>query len=378
MSTTHEAIVTHDGGTCDAALDAWLERPGMSVDGVRVPHADVAVRVEPVLSDRAARERGERRLSPSACRGLGAGRRMAGEAPDPLRSCFERDRDRILHSKPFRRLAGKTQVVASPPDHVRTRLTHSLEVAQIARSIAVALGLSEPLAEAIALGHDVGHTPLGHAGEAVLDSIVPSGYDHAVAGAEVLAALNLCLETLDGVRNHSWSRPSPLSAEGAVVSLADRIAYVCHDWSDACEMGLVSARQLPAVVVRRLGATQGAQIAALISDVVAVAREVQVVGLSEPLAEALDAFRAANFELIYSSELARRQREAARPLIVGLVLRYARDPQLVPGATGLVEPGSDEALGAAVRYVAGMTDRFCVARGEELCGFDKARIPVVA
>ena len=168
------------------------------------------------------------------------------EAPDPYRTCFERDRDRILHSNAFRRLAGKTQVFVFPDDHQRTRLTHALEVAQVARSVSQTLGLNVALTEAIALGHDCGHGPGGHASEDALTPYVAEGYDHAVWGADVtLLPLNLCAETLDGVRNHSWSRPAPGTPEGEVVSWADRIAYVCHDFEDAVAAGIVSPDMLP-------------------------------------------------------------------------------------------------------------------------------------
>ena len=176
------------------------------------------------------------------------GRRPPGpaEEPDEWRTCFERDRDRILHAPAFRRLAGKTQVFIFPADHQRTRLTHALEVAQVATSVARALGLNVALTEAIALGHDCGHGPGGHASEDALSPYVAGGYDHAQWGADVtLAPLNLCAETLDGIRNHSWSRPAPSTPEGEVVSWADRIAYVCHDFEDAVAAGIVSAEMLP-------------------------------------------------------------------------------------------------------------------------------------
>ena len=169
-----------------------------------------------------------------ATRASGAGNRAIAEEADAYRTCFERDRDRILHGTAFRRLAGKTQVFVFPDDHQRTRLTHALEVAQVATAIARALGLNVALTEAIALGHDCGHGPGGHASEDAFSPYVDEGYDHAVWGADVvLAPLNLCDETLDGIRNHSWSRPAPATPEGEVVSWADRIAYVCHDFEDA-------------------------------------------------------------------------------------------------------------------------------------------------
>ncbi len=191
--------------------------------------------------DREAAEDGL--LAPGATRARGSGHRDRSEAPDEWRTCFERDRDRILHGTPaFRRLAGKTQVFIFPEDHQRTRLTHALEVAQVATGIARALRLNVALAEAIALGHDCGHGPFGHASEDAFTPYIAGGYDHAVWGADVvLAPLNLCTETLDGIRNHSWSRPAPATPEGEVVAWADRIAYVCHDFEDAVHAGIVTA-----------------------------------------------------------------------------------------------------------------------------------------
>ncbi len=203
---------------------------------------------------RAEREEAEHEeLAPAATRARGAGQRAVAEAPDPVRTCFERDRDRILHAAAFRRLAGKTQVFVFPADHQRTRLTHALEVAQVATAIADALGLNRALTEAIALGHDCGHGPGGHASEDAFTPYLPEGYDHAVWGADVvLAPLNLCAETLDGVRNHSWSRPAPSTPEGEVVAWADRIAYVCHDFEDAVSAGIVAPTDLPDAGARAL------------------------------------------------------------------------------------------------------------------------------
>src|SRR5207344_1559717 len=191
----------------------------------------------------------------------GAGNRVLDEAPDPFRTCFERDRDRILHSPAFRRLAGKTQVFVFPDDHQRTRLTHALEVAQVARSVATAIGLNVALTEAIALGHDCGHGPGGHASEDALSPYVPEGFDHAVWGADVtLTPLNLCVETLDGVRNHSWRRPPPSTPEGEVVAWADRIAYVSHDFTDAVRAGILQPSDLPDEIADIVGHSQSRQI----------------------------------------------------------------------------------------------------------------------
>src|SRR5262245_3796441 len=225
-----------------------------TVPDIRLAHAGPGVptgTVEPLR--RAEREAAESVLLVSgATRASGAGQRARPEEPDAVRTCFERDRDRILHSTAFRRLAGKTQVFVFPDDHQRTRLTHALEVAQVARSVAQVLGLNVALTEAIALGHDCGHGPGGHASEDALSPYLDEGFDHAVWGADVtLTPLNLCNVTADGIRNHSWSRPAPATPEGEVVSWADRIAYVCHDLEDAIAAGIVSADALPPLVAER-------------------------------------------------------------------------------------------------------------------------------
>ncbi|MFM7950245.1 MAG: HD domain-containing protein, partial [Acidimicrobiaceae bacterium] len=227
---------------------------GHSVDAdveIRLAHSDSwAGSGSRDLVDRRKREELEdQNLTVLATRSFGAGNRAIEEEPDKFRTCFERDRDRILHASSFRRLAGKTQVFVFPQDHQRTRLTHALEVAQVATSVARAIGVNVALTEAIALGHDCGHGPGGHASEDALSPYVDGGYDHAVWGADVtLVPLNLCLETLDGIRNHSWSRPAPKTPEGEIVSWADRIAYVCHDFEDAVAAGVVSPEQLPELV----------------------------------------------------------------------------------------------------------------------------------
>ncbi len=208
---------------------ATMEGFGDTEADVTVAHRDSSARVRPRQSaqhtasgrraDREARQ-GEL-LAPLATREHGAGNRERPEEPDEYRTCFERDRDRILHSSAFRRLAGKTQVFIFPEDHMRTRLTHALEVAQVAVGVARAVGLNVALTEAIALGHDCGHGPGGHASEEALEPFVAHGFDHATWGASVsLRSLNLCAETLDGIANHSWSRPAPSTPEGEVVSWA--------------------------------------------------------------------------------------------------------------------------------------------------------------
>src|SRR5436190_3990418 len=222
--------------------------------GVRLAHGDSRAAAGASIRRVARQELEHELLVSSATRAVGAGDRARPEEPDEWRTCFERDRDRLLHAPAFRRLAGKTQVFVFPDDHQRTRLTHALEVAQVATSVARALGLNVALTEAIALGHDCGHGPGGHASEDALSPYVEGGFDHASWGADVtLLPLNLCAETSDGIRNHSWSRPAPATPEGEVVSWADRIAYVCHDFEDAVAAGVVALDMLPTVVRERCG-----------------------------------------------------------------------------------------------------------------------------
>ena len=349
---------------------------------VRQAHADSAAAVD--LGALGVRDRAERegleagQLAPGATVATGEGRRARAEEPDPLRTCFERDRDRILHSAAFRRLAGKTQVFIFPADHQRTRLTHALEVAQVATSIARACRLNVALTEAIALGHDCGHGPGGHASEDALAVFLPEGFDHAVWGAEVsLAALNLCEETVDGIRNHSWSRPAPATAEGEVVSWADRIAYVCHDWEDAVSAGIVTPDHLPELVRSRCGEHRGAQLGAFVDAVVGAVARTGRVGMDEEAAEALAAFRACNYERVYLRPASVAQGAAVMAVLRALVEHFADQPNRIPDGArgGGLGAGTPEALRAAVAYVAGMTDRYAMGCAVSELGWDPSRLP---
>ena len=249
-------MMTSPDGLTEREREWGATMRGHESSGVEVAHADSHAAVEAGQGlDRESREAIESSsLRVGATHSSGGGQRVIEEAPDRTRTCFERDRDRILHATAFRRLAGKTQVFVFPDDHQRTRLTHALEVAQVARSVSRALGLNVPLTEAIALGHDCGHGPGGHASEDALAPFLETGFDHATWGADVtLAPLNLCVETLDGIRNHSWSRPAPATPEAEVVSWADRIAYVCHDFEDAATAGVVRPDELDPLVLERCG-----------------------------------------------------------------------------------------------------------------------------
>lgn len=345
---------------------------------VRTAHLDSTARISPPPTmDREAREEMEGELlAAGATRARGAGDRAVQEEPDAHRTCFERDRDRILHSTAFRRLAGKTQVFVFPDDHQRTRLTHALEVAQVATAIARALGLNVALTEAIALGHDCGHGPGGHASEDAFSGFLPGGYDHAVWGADVvLEPLNLCRETLDGIRNHSWSRPAPSTPEGEVVSWADRIAYVCHDFEDAAHAGIVEPAQLPDLVRERCGERRSRQLHAFIGGVVDAARATGAVGMSEPLAEALAEFRRFNYERIYMRPASVRQSDSVIRVLSALVESYAADPRAIGGSES-ADPDSESAFRAAVTYVAGMTDRFAFDRAVADLGWPVEQLPV--
>jgi dGTPase len=345
--------------------------------GVRLSHVDSSATVgnaKPV--DRIAREeREDSTLASTATRAVGAGHRRTEEDADDWRTCFERDRDRILHASAFRRLAGKTQVFVFPDDHQRTRLTHALEVAQVATSVARALGLNVALAEAIALGHDCGHGPGGHASEDALTPYVDGGFDHALWGADVtLAPLNLCAETLDGIRNHSWSRPAPATPEGEVVSWADRIAYVCHDFEDAVAAGIVSLEMLPGDVRDRCGVRRPQQLGAFIHAMIDAAASTGRVGMITPNAEALASFRQFNYEYVYLRPASQAAARNVIDMLRALVEHYADRPNLLPDVQG-VDAGGPEALRAAVGWVGGMTDRYACRQAVTLLGWDPARLP---
>ncbi|MEZ5380557.1 MAG: HD domain-containing protein [Microthrixaceae bacterium] len=370
-------------------LDTMAGRHG----AVRAAHAGGTLRIGPAATDDAAAAPADRRareeaehawLVAGATRAEGAGHRAREEQPDPERTCFERDRDRILHSPAFRRLAGKTQVFIFPDDHQRTRLTHALEVAQVAVAIARALRLNVALTEAIALGHDCGHGPGGHASEDALSPYVSEGYDHAVWGAdEVLCSLNLCEETLDGVRNHSWSRPRPATPEGLVVSWADRIAYTAHDFEDAVSAGIVDHGSLPPEVAAYGGGVRSGQLRAFIADLIEVGRSHGVVGMTGEATDALAAFRRFNYENIYLRPASVAAADSVVAILSALVEYYADRPGTLPDdIVGRDTPsgrppaaGSSDALRAAVRWVGGMTDRYACAQALGQLGWDPAKLP---
>ncbi|HEX6139165.1 MAG TPA: deoxyguanosinetriphosphate triphosphohydrolase [Candidatus Limnocylindria bacterium] len=324
-----------------------------------------------LLRDRVAREAEEEELSPAATRSTATRGRARPEEPDRYRTAFERDRDRIVHAKAFRRLKHKTQVFINPDgDHYVTRLTHTLQVAQIARGLAAALRLNEPLAEAIALGHDVGHTPFGHTGEEALSPYFPpDGWHHAAQSVrvfEVLEDLNLTWEVRDGIRAHSWKiDPPPATPEAFCIRYADRIAYLSHDALDALRAGVLQADSFPAAVVARFGQPGRLWIGEMIEAVIENSARTGQVSMDDETLTVMHELREFMFERVYFSEAQRAQAGRAIGLLHDLMEHHLAHPDELPQSFR-----QDEApLTVQVAdYVAGMTDRFALATWERLFG----------
>ncbi|MDQ4037139.1 MAG: HD domain-containing protein [Actinomycetota bacterium] len=322
-----------------------------------------------LLRDRKVREAAEQSLAPLATRSSASAGRARPEEPDEFRTAFERDRDRILFTKAFRRLKHKTQVFLNPEgDHFVTRLTHTLQVNQVARSLAAALGLNQDLAEAIALGHDVGHSPFGHIGEDALSPYVEGGWHHAAQSVrifEVLEEMNLSFEVLDGIRAHSWKiSPPPATPEGACVRYADRIAYLSHDALDAVRAGLLVEADLPSHVLERFGDPGSQMVGSMIDAVVENSLLDGTVTMSPGDLEVMSDFRDFMFERVYFSEHHLDHKAKAITIIRDLVDLHHANPDLLPGTYR--DHGTDR-LTQAVDYVAGMTDRFAESAHARLC-----------
>jgi dGTPase len=318
--------------------------------------------------DRVVREHAEGQLAPAATRSADSRGRARQEDPDPYRTAFERDRDRILHSKAFRRLKHKTQVFLNPEgDHFVTRLTHALQVTQIARALASALGLNEPLAEAIALGHDVGHTPFGHTGEEALSIYFSGGWHHAAQGVriyELLEDRNLTWEVRDGIRAHTWKiTPPPATPEGHCVRFADRIAYLSHDALDAIRAGVLVPGEFPAAVVERFGEPGREWIGGMITAVLDESVASGVVSMDAPTLAVMGELRDFMFARVYTAgENARRKQEAI-DVIRRLVEHHLEKPELIPAT---YRDNDADLVTQAADYVAGMTDRFALATHDRL------------
>jgi dGTPase len=316
------------------------------------------------------REQEERWLSPLAVRSYDTRGRAHEEAPCRLRTPFQRDRDRIVHSKAFRRLRNKTQVWIDPAhDHFRTRLTHTLETTGISRGVARALGLNEDLVEAIGLGHDLGHTPFGHTGEDCLDAQLRRHYgrgfrhnEHSLRIVDHLErdgrGLNLTEEVRDGILNHTGPN-EPESLEGRVVRIVDRVAYINHDIDDAVRAGVLDQEELPRDEIELLGATGSRRIDRLVHDLVETSEPAGDIRQSEDVGAAMLSLRSFMFEHVYLGPHTREQHEQAEAVIAGIFEHLVEHPDQLPDSTG-------ELPDRIADYVAGMTDRFALTYAERL------------
>jgi dGTPase len=337
--------------------------------------------MDSIREDLEAREHAQ--LSAHAAKSANSKGRVRPEPPDPIRPAFQRDRDRIIHSKAFRRLKHKTQVFFAPMgDHYRTRLTHTLEVSQIARSIAKVLRLNEELTEAIALGHDLGHPPFGHAGERVIDKLMPGGFRHYEQSLRIVdvlehgrQGLNLTWEVRDGIARHSKGKNGlPIGAppehrastmEGQIARVADIVAYVNHDIDDAVRAGILQEGDLPADAVKTLGTSSSLRINTMVTDAVTqtLAANLNEVRMSEAVLDATLGLRSFLFEAVYENPRATSEFEKAAGILGGLWEKVRQTPEQ------FLDPATIEAdgLDTATRdFLAGMTDRYAVSLFEDL------------
>jgi dGTPase len=323
---------------------------------------EVAGRIGETFAER-TRGLEEAWLSPLAVRSYETKGRLRAEEPCGVRTPFQRDRDRLVHSKPFRRLKGKTQVFIDPEgDHYRTRMTHTLETTAISRVVARALRLNEDLVEAIGLGHDTGHTPFGHAGEQALDEALRdrfgTGFRHNEQSHRIAERLNLTLEVRDGVLTHTGEQ-EPVTHEGKIVRVVDRIAYVNHDIDDALRYGLLSEGDLPQDEIALLGATGSSRIDTLVHDLVESSEAAGDIAQGDEVGDAMLSLRAFMFDRVYLGPQVKPEHRRAERVVRTIFERLCDEPQrLPPGEGGLDERITD--------YVAGMTDRFALTYAESL------------
>jgi dGTPase len=331
-------------------------------------------------------EEREESLSPHAVRSQRSRGRLRPEEPCPVRTAFQRDRDRIIHAKAFRRLKHKTQVFIAPQgDHYVTRLTHTLEVAQIARTMARALNLNEDLTEAIALGHDLGHTPFGHVGEDVLNELYHEGFRHNEQSLRVVdllendgQGLNLTWEVRDGILNHSKSRTNTLeewgvvnTLEGEVCRMADIVAYVNHDIGDATRAGIITEDNLPASATAVLGHSHRQRVNAMVCDIIERSWAVRSAGkiatpaitMSPPVLEATGTLRQFLFERVYNLQSAQKEADRAREVVRRLYHSFSKHADKLPLEYALY---SDEVERRVTDYIAGMTDQYALRLAGEL------------
>lgn len=305
-------------------------------------------------------------LSPYACKSSATAGRERAEEPCDMRTEFQRDRDRIIYCKAFRRLKNKTQVFFSPEgDHYITRLTHTLDVSQIARSIARALSLNEDLCEAIALGHDLGHTPFGHSGERILDKLAPNGFKHNVQSVRVVevlekdgCGLNLTKEVRDGILHHPKSG-TPSTLEGKCVSFADRVAYINHDLDDVVRAGILSAGDVPKDITSVLGNSSRERINTAISSIYRYSRGKNSVGMEPEVETASERLREFMFERVYFSKTAKGEEEKAERMITQTYAFFIKYPENLPETyKHLIDKYGREQ--AVCDYLSSMTDRYAV------------------
>ena len=312
-------------------------------------------------------------LSPYATLSKNSKGRLRWEEPCDIRPVFQRDRDRIIHSKSFRRLKDKTQVFLTPEgDHYRTRLTHTLEVSQNARTIAKALRLNEDLAEAIALGHDLGHTPFGHAGERALNEVCPFGFEHSkqsVRTVDILEksgmGLNLTVEVRDGILNHQTSG-TPSTLEGKIVRFSDKIAYIHHDMDDAIRGGILRESDIPKEISSVIGETTGERLNFFIHDLVTNSQGKNDICMSDEVDRAMKKLRSFMFERVYNNRQAKGEEEKAEQLMITLYEYYLKNTSLLPQEYQRMMYDGEVKERVVCDYVGAMTDRFAIAKYEEI------------
>ena len=318
-------------------------------------------------------EREQQILSPYASLSMRTKGRATEEEPCDIRPCFQRDRDRILYSKAFRRLKDKTQVFLAPEgDHYRTRMTHTLEVSQDARTIARALRLNEDLVEAIAFGHDLGHTPFGHAGERALNEISPLGFKHNEQSLRIVEhlerdgrGLNLTYEVRDGILNHQTST-TPHTLEGKVVRLADKIAYIYHDMDDAVRGGIWDKGKIPESIGKVIGYTNAEWLDTFIHDIVTTSIDTDDVKMSEPVDEAFRELRAFMFQHVYTNPKAKAEEGKAMELIKTLYSHFLANPEEVSPFFRERYHNGEAAERVVLDYISSMTDRYAITKYEEI------------
>lgn len=312
-------------------------------------------------------------LSPFAAHSIHSRGRERPEEECDVRTVYQRDRDRILHSKAFRRLKDKTQVFLAPNgDHYRNRLTHTLEVSQIARTIAKALRVNEDLVEAIALGHDLGHTPFGHAGERALDEIHPGGFAHYKQSIRVVQilekngeGLNLTWEVRDGILNHRLSG-KPATLEGQIVRLSDKIAYIHHDMDDAQRAGIITEDDIPITLRLLLGYTTRERLNTFVHDIIENSMDKNCIEMSTDIYEALMDLRTIMFQNVYTNPRAKKEEQKAIKLLKELYEYYIKRPSAMSSEYQVLMKRGESLAQAVCDYLSGMTDKYCMEKFREI------------